>query len=101
MDVHKERIPTVHFQAAIIKRKMILDIVHLDVCALISATSLSGCVYHVSFIHDYSLNTWIYFLKGKDEVLEKFKYFKYLIENLFENKIKTLQSHNGGEFTSN
>ena len=65
------------------------------------ATSLSGYVYYVSFIDDYSRKTWIYFLKGKDEVFEKFKEFKDLVENISEKKINTLRSNNGGEFTSN
>ena len=63
-------------------------------------TSLSGYVYYASFIDDYSHKTWIYFLKKKDEVFEKFKEFKALIENLLEKSIKTLRSANGGEFTS-
>jgi hypothetical protein len=44
--------------------------------------------------------TWIYFLKTKDEVFNKFKEFKALIENLSERKIKILRSDNGGEYTS-
>jgi transposase InsO family protein len=42
-----------------------------------------------------------FFLKSKDEVLEKFKEFKALVENLPERKIKILRSDNGGEYTSN
>ena len=63
--------------------------------------SLSGYVYYASFIDDYSCKTWMYFLKKKDEVFERFKEFKALIENLSERKIKILRSDNGGEFTSN
>ena len=40
-------------------------------------------------------------MKRKDEVFEKFKEFKALLENLSEKKIKILISNNGGEFTSN
>jgi IS30 family transposase len=64
------------------------------------ATSLSGYVYYVSFIDDFSLNTWIYFLKAKSEVFNKFEEFKVLVEILYEKKIKILRSDNGGEFTS-
>jgi transposase InsO family protein len=39
-------------------------------------------------------------LKSKDEVFNKFKEFKALIENLSERKIKILRSYNGGEYTS-
>jgi hypothetical protein len=64
------------------------------------STSLSGYVYYVSFIDDYSHKTWVYFLKSKDEVFGKFKEFKALIENLSERKIKVLRLDNGGEYTS-
>ena len=66
-----------------------------------SSSSLSGYVYYVSFIDDFSRKTWIYFMKNKDEVCSKFKEFKALIKNQTEKKIKTFQSYNGREFTSN
>ena len=66
-----------------------------------SSSSLSGYVCYVSFIDDFPMKTWIYFMKNKDEVFSKFKEFKGLIENHIENKIKTFRSDNGGEFTSN
>ena len=77
-----------------------MEIVHSDVCGPVSSSSLRGYVYYVSFIYDFSRNTWIYFLKGKNEVFSKFKEYKALVENHTENKIKTLRSNNGGEFTS-
>jgi hypothetical protein len=64
------------------------------------SSSISGYVYYVSFIDDYSRKTWIYLLKSKDEVFNKFKEFKALIENLSERNIKILRSDNGGEYTS-
>ena len=82
------------------RAKGVLDIVHSDVCGPMLTTSLSGYVYYVSFIDDYSHKTWIYLLKEKNEVFGKFKEFKALVENLIERKIKTLRSYNGSEFTS-
>jgi uncharacterized protein YigE (DUF2233 family) len=78
-----------------------LELIHSDVCGPMPSTSLSGYVYYVSFIDDYPHKTWVYFLKSKDEVLEKFKEFKDLVENLSERKIKILRSDNGGGYTSN
>ena len=77
-----------------------LEIVHLNVCGPMSSTSLSGYVYYVSFIDDFSRKTWIYFLKGKNEVFSKFKEYKSLVENQMDRKIKNLQSDNGRDFTS-
>jgi transposase InsO family protein len=82
------------------KAKGVLELIHLDVCGPMPSSSISGYVYYVSFIDDYSRKTWIYFLKSKDEVFSKFKEFKALIENLSERKIKILRSDNGGEYTS-
>ena len=73
------------------KAKGILEIIHFDVCGPMSSISLSGYVYYVSFIDDFSRKTWIYFMKNKYEVFNKFKEFKALIENQTEKKIKTFR----------
>jgi hypothetical protein len=65
-------------------------VVHSDVCGPMSTASLSGYVYYLSFIDDYSRKTWIYLLKEKNEVFGKFKEFKALVEKLIEWYIKTL-----------
>ena len=57
-------------------------------------------MYYVPFIDDFSRKTWIYFLKGKNEIFNSFKEYTALVENHTERKIKTLRSYNGGEFTS-
>ena len=72
------------------KAKGILEIVHSDVGGPMSSKSLSGYVYYVSFIYDFSCKTWIYFLKRKNEVFNKFKENKSLVKNHTERKIKTL-----------
>ena len=72
------------------RAKRVLDIVHSDVCGPMSTTSLSGYVYYVSFVDDYSRKTLVYLLKAKTEVFGKFKEFKALVENLTEWNIKTL-----------
>jgi transposase InsO family protein len=82
------------------KAEGVLELIHSDVCGPMPSSSISGYVYYVSFIDDYSRKTWVYFLKSKDEVFSKFKEFKALIENLSERKIKILRSDNGGEYTS-
>ena len=69
------------FPSSEIKAKGILEIIHFDVCGPMSSNSLSGYVFYVSLIEDFSRKTWIYFLENKDEVFSKFKEFKSLIEN--------------------
>jgi hypothetical protein len=57
----------------------VFNLIHSDVCGPMPSTSLSGHVYYVLIIDDYSRKTWVYFLKSKDEVPGKFKEFKALI----------------------
>jgi hypothetical protein len=82
------------------KAEGFLELIHSDVCGPMPSSSLSGYIYYVSFIDDYSYKIWVYFLKSKDGVFSKFKEFKALIENLSERKIKILRSYNGGKYTS-
>ena len=71
------------FQFGSSQAKGILDLIHSDLCGLMSVDTLSWFSYFVTFINDYSGKTWIYFLKTKefDEVLDRFKEFKALVEN--------------------
>ena len=73
----------------------ILEIVHSDVCGPMQESR-----YFVTFIDDKSRFTAVYFVKTKDQVLEKFKEYEAMVTNMTEKKIKVLRSDNGGEYTS-
>jgi transposase InsO family protein len=88
----------VRFSSGATREKGILDLIHSYVFGPVPVPSLSKSVYYVSFIYDFSRNTWIYFLRKKFEVFDKFKEFKALVENHTEKKIKVLRTDNGGEF---
>ena len=88
----------VSFPSGAKRANKILEIVHSDVFGLVSVPSLDKSVYYVSFIDEFSRNTWIYFLRKKSEVFDGFKEFKALVENQTEKKIKVLRTDNGGEF---
>ena len=79
----------------------ILGLIHSDVCGKITTKSLGGAEYFLTFIDDNTRYVWVYFLKTKDQVFEKFKEWKALVENTFDQKVKTLRTDNGGEYTSN
>jgi transposase InsO family protein len=91
----------VRFPSGATREKGILELIHSDVFGPILVPSLGKSVYYVSFIDDFSRNTWIYFLRKKSEVFDKFKEFKALVENQTEKKIKVLRTDNGGEFCGN
>jgi len=90
----------VSFPSGSKRAKQILELVHSDVFGPVKVPSLGKCVYYVSFIDDFSRNTWIYFLKKKSEASDRFKEFKALVENQTEKKIKVLRIDIGGEFYS-
>ena len=77
-----------------------LDVVHSNVCGHLSVQSSNGYSDCVTFIDDYSRKTWIYFLKAKSEVFDRFRVFKTLMENQTRRKIGVLRTDNGGEYTS-
>ena len=64
-------------------------------------TSMNGSRYLLTFIDDFSRYTWVFFLKKKSEVCEKFSELKALIENASGLKIKILRYDNGVEYVSN
>eukprot|EP00253_Pinus_taeda_P004981 PITA_04981 len=63
------------------RAKKLLELVHSDVFRPMKVPSLGKFVYYVSFIDDFSRNTWIYFIKKKSKVFDRFKEFKALVEN--------------------
>jgi hypothetical protein len=67
------------------------------VFASVPVPSLGKSLYCVSFIDYFSRNTWIYFLRKKSEVFDKFKEFKALVENQIDKKIKVFRTENGVE----
>ena len=79
----------------------IVQLVHSDVFGPVLVPSLGKYVCYVSFIYDFSRNTWIYFLRKKYEVFDRFKEFKALVENQTKKTIKVLRKDNGREFRGN
>lgn len=82
------------------KASRILQLVHSDVFGPTLVASLGGSWYYISFIDDYSRKVWIYLMKYKFEVLNKFREFVALVENQIGNRLKQLRTDNGGEFYS-
>ena len=92
----------------------ILELIHSDLCGPMQVDSIGGSRYMLTFTDDYSRYTHVYFLKKKSEVLEKFKEFVTLAENMSGSKVgklnvyaekrvsfKNFRTDNGGEYTSN
>ncbi|RDX97966.1 hypothetical protein CR513_19192, partial [Mucuna pruriens] len=80
------------------RKSELLELVHSDVCGPLKVKSFSGALYFVTFIDDCSRKLWVYVLKSKDQVLEKFKHFQALVERQSGKKVKCIRSDNGGEY---
>ena len=76
------------------------SLVHSDVWGPTPQTSKHGFSYFVSFIDDCTRMTWVFFLKKKSEVFEKFVSFYTLVQTQFQTQIQILRSDNGGEFVN-
>ena len=86
------------FPAASVKQsKQPLELVHSDVCGKIGTPSLSGAEYFLTFTDDYTHYSWVYVLKRKDEVFEKFQEWKALAERSSGQKLKVFRTDNGGD----
>ena len=77
-----------------------LELVHSDVCGKISSPSLGKAEYFVTFIDDKTHYTWVYVMKHKSEVFEKFTEWKAFVEKSSGYKVKKLRTDNGGEYVS-
>jgi hypothetical protein len=89
------------FSSSATRVKGILQFDHNDAFGPMSVPSLGKSVYYVSFINDFLRNAWIYFLRNKYEVFDKFKEFMAPMDNQMEKRIKVLRTDNGGEFCGN
>ncbi|RVW55367.1 Retrovirus-related Pol polyprotein from transposon TNT 1-94 [Vitis vinifera] len=82
------------------KAKKVLELIHTDICGLMSTPSQGNNKYFVLFIDDFTRMTWVFFMKQKSEVFSIFKKFKSFVEKQSGCYIKTLRSDRGMEYTS-
>jgi len=88
------------FSASKTSSDRLLQLVHSDLCGPIPTKSLMGHQYFLTFFDDYSRFTIVSFMKSKSEVFTHFKAYHTLVENQLDCRLKSLQTDNGGEFTS-
>jgi transposase InsO family protein len=76
----------------------VLELLHMDLFEPTTYKSLSGNLYCLVIVDDYSRYTWTFFLHDKSEVATCFKKFAKRAQNKFEVKIKKIRSDNNKEF---
>ena len=83
------------FQQSYVKRTSNpLELIHSDVCGKVGTRSLGSSEY---FVTRY---VWVYILKQKREIFQRFREWKALVEKSSGRKIKIFRTDNGGEYTS-
>ena len=65
-----------------------IELVHTVVWGPSQEPSIVGSRYVITFIHDSSCIIWIYFMKNKSGILQKFLEFKSIAENQCNRKTK-------------
>jgi hypothetical protein len=78
----------------------LLEIIHTDVCSPMSVEVRGGYHYVLTFTDDLSRYGYVYLMKHKSKIIEKFKEFQSEVENHHNKKIKFLRSDRGGEYLS-
>lgn len=74
------------------------ELLHDDLWGPYSTLSLLGQRYFLTLMDNFSRNTWVIFLKTKDQTKINLINFVAYIENLFHTTLKCLRSDNGKEF---
>jgi transposase InsO family protein len=65
-----------------------------------SSVARGGFQYFITFIDDFSRYGYIYLMRHKFELFEKFKEFQNEVQNPLGKTIKFLRSNRGGEYLS-
>ena len=76
------------FQPSTVKRAdHLLKLIHSDVCGKIGTRSLDGGEYFVTFVDDHTRHVWVYILKHRGEVLQRFQEWKAQVEKSSGRKV--------------
>lgn len=77
-----------------------LDLIHCDFWDHSSATATEVYLYYVLFVDDYSRFRWLYPLRSKSNFYDVLSVYIKLVQNLFNRKIKLVQSDTGTKFVN-
>jgi hypothetical protein len=78
----------------------LLGLIHTDVCGPMSSVARGGFQYFITFTDDFSRYGYIYLMRHKSKLFEKFKEFQNEVQNQLGKTITFLRSDHGGEYLS-
>lgn len=76
------------------------ELVHSDVMGPMSPKPKSGGQYAVTSIDDYTRFVFVYVLKSKSEVFDRFRELLALAKNQSGRQVRRIRRDNGGEYLS-
>jgi hypothetical protein len=79
----------------------LLGLLHTDVCGPMSSIARGGFQYFITFTNEFSRYGYIYLMRHKSELFEKFKEFQNEVQNQLGKTIKYLRSDRGREYLCN
>jgi len=82
------------------RAKIVLELVHSDICGPIETESLDGAKYFVTFVDDFSKYTEVAMLRSRSEILNVFQNYKRRVEKETGHCIKKLRTDNAQEYKS-
>src|SRR3954464_7414650 len=88
------------FSGTIERATDLLEIIHTDVCGPMKIKARDKYHYFLTFTDVLSRYGYIYLMKHKSEMVEKFKEFQREVENHRNKKIKFLRSDHGDKYLS-
>ena len=86
------------FKSKTYTSKVILEIVHTNLCGPINVQSCKGDKYIMLLVDDYSRMMTVMFLKQKSDAFQMFKWYLERVEKETRIFLKCLRSNRGGEF---
>ncbi|MBW0548920.1 hypothetical protein O181_088635 [Austropuccinia psidii MF-1] len=89
---------TLPFKSHFVETFKPLDCLHLDIVAPISPPSISGHLYFLTIVDQFTSFKITRFLKNKSNAYEEFVNQQNFMENLHDRKIKMITTDGGGEF---
>jgi transposase InsO family protein len=78
----------------------LLDLIHGDLCGLITPVTPGGKRYFLLLVDDKSRYMWVVLLAAKSDTLTAFKKFQAKVKVEVGRRLRVLWTDNGGEFTS-
>ena len=82
------------------RAKRLLKKVFSDITGPEDVQTPHGELYTLNFIDDYSQKAWVYIIRRKSEAPNCFKEWRALVEAETNEKVRILQTDNGGEYSS-